>query len=240
MDKYFEKNEGINGYYIQKKIGEGRYGIAYLAINNNNEKCVVKQLKNEMIKKTGSNIIYEEKILKNLNSPYFPKFISSFNDGFRVGYLIEYIEGTPFYNFLLKNQYMLSRESIYKTCEKLLLLIETLQSYNIVHRDIRLPNVIIKNDGTLALIDFGLARFIDNNKYSKIEDYFYLGDFLIHLYYLSYDNDEYDELPWFDELDISLEEITFLKRLMGIERPFKTVSEIRKALYKLPLDFYDM
>ena len=33
------------------------------------------------------------------------------------------------------------------------------------------------------LIDFGLARYIDNEKYMKQEDYWYIGDFLIHYYF---------------------------------------------------------
>lgn len=236
MDKYFNKDDMVNGYSIVKIIGEGRYGIAYLAINDKNEKCVVKQLKNEMLEKTRNKIFYEEKILKTLDSPSFPKFISSFKDEYREGYIIEYIEGTPFFNFLSKNKYKLSKESIYTICEKLLNLVEILQSFNIVHRDIRLPNVILKENGSLALIDFGLARFVDNKKYSPFEDYFYIGDFLLHLYYLSYDENLNEEKPWYDELDLTLEEISFLKKLMGIEKPFKTISHIRKALTLLKSD----
>ena len=40
MDKYYKRNEIVNGYSIIKIIGEGRYGIAYLAINDKKQKCL--------------------------------------------------------------------------------------------------------------------------------------------------------------------------------------------------------
>ncbi len=47
-----------------------------------------------------------------------------------------------------------------------------LHDNNVVHQDIRLPNVIVKRNMELALIDFGLARFIDGREYVPQIDYF--------------------------------------------------------------------
>ena len=51
MDKYYSPNENIKEYYIVKTIGEGRYGIAYLAENNQKEKYVIKQFRNNVFHK---------------------------------------------------------------------------------------------------------------------------------------------------------------------------------------------
>ena len=42
MDKYFKKNSKVQGYTIIKLIGEGRYGIAYLAMNQSIAKLTLK------------------------------------------------------------------------------------------------------------------------------------------------------------------------------------------------------
>ena len=91
MDKYYKRNEIVNGYSIIKIIGEGRYGIAYLAINDKKQKCVIKQLKKNMLKETRKKLFYEEEILQSLDNPNFPRFLGKFKDKYREGYLLEYI-----------------------------------------------------------------------------------------------------------------------------------------------------
>ena len=230
MDKYFKPNDMVNGYRVIKIIGQGRYGIAYLAKNNQGEKCVIKQLKSKMLNVTRDKLFYEEDILKSLDSPRFPKFISRFNDGVREGYLLEYIDGRVYYDLISKYDYVFSRKEIYNTASQLLDLIEILQSSGIVHRDIRLPNVIIMKNSKLALIDFGLARYIDGY-YKEKMDYWYIGDFLIHLYYSSYEPVYAEERPWYMELNLTSQERTLLKRLMGLDRRFRSIDEIREQLY---------
>lgn len=233
MDKYFKKEAKVKGYTITKLIGEGRYGIAYLAINNKGEKCVIKQLKKKMLKETREKLFYEESILNELNDSRFPKFISKFNDKNREGYILEYIDGKVFEELLVKDKYSFSKNEIYEVANKLLDLVEILHNKNIVHRDIRLPNVIIKENNEIALIDFGLARYIDNKKYVRQEDYWYIGDFLIHLYYSSYKPISKEEKPWYEELGLSLEEDIFLKKMMGIEDEFKSIEEVREQLKRV-------
>lgn len=233
MDKYYKKKDVVNGYSILKAIGEGRYGIVYLAINEKDERCVIKQLKNDMIKETREKLFYEEQILKSLNYPEFPKFISNFKDKYREGYILEYVEGKVFEDILTIDGYKFSKDEIYKIGAQLLELVDILHNNNIVHRDIRLPNVIVKENEELVLIDFGLARIIDNKKYVKQMDYWFIGDFLIHLYYSAYEEENSEEKPWYEELDLNLEEKTFLKKLMGIESSYENIEEIKVQLDKI-------
>ena len=232
MDRYYKKGEVVNGYSIIKEIGEGRYGIVYLAINDKNEKCVVKQLKLDMLEVTRENLFYEERILTELNDSKFPKFISKFKDKYCEGYLLEYVEGIVFEDLLVEVGHEFSKKEIYQVADKLLDLVDILHSRNIVHRDIRLPNIIIKENKEFTLIDFGLARYIDENHEKEI-DYWYLGDFLLLLYYSSYIETDNEERPWYEELDLNDEEKIFIKRLMGLEKSYTSIEEIRNQLNKI-------
>ncbi len=233
MDKYFKKNSKVQGYTIIKLIGEGRYGIAYLAMNDKGDKCVIKQLKKKMLKETRKKLFYEENILNKLDDPKFPKFISKFKDKYREGYILEYIEGRVFEDLITKDRHVFSKSEIYEIADKLFDLVEVLHNQNIVHRDIRLPNVIIKDNQDLVLIDFGLARYVDNKKCMKQEDYWYIGDFLIHLYYSSYKPSSNEEKPWYEELDLNEEESIFLKKLMGVEEEYENIEQVREQLEKV-------
>lgn len=235
MDKYFNNGEVLDNYIIEKFLGEGRYGIAYLGVNDKGEKCVIKQLKVDELENTRKKLFYEEKILRNLDNYYgFPKFISRFKDEYKEGYILEYMEGNTFHQILSKTHYEFTKSDIYEIADKLLDLIEELHNENIVHRDIRVTNVIINQNKELFLIDFGLARFIDNKRYTKQIDYWFFSDFLIHLYYSSYvDVDSEEEKPWYDELDLIEEERHFLKKLFGLDGEYNNLEEIRKDLEEL-------
>lgn len=233
MDRYYKPKDIINRCSIIKIIGEGRYGIVYLAKNKQGEKVVIKQLKKDMLKRTRKKLFYEQKILEQLNSSKFPKFISKFKNKWSEGYILEYIEGSVFEDILARDEYEFSKDEIYKICDELLDIVDILYESNIVHRDIRLPNVILKKNNELALIDFGLARFIDEEEYVKEIDYWFIGDFLIHLYYSSYIPTGSEERPWFEELDLNDEEKILLKRLMSIDKSYKSTKEIREQLNKI-------
>lgn len=233
-DRYYRKDDVIDNYTIRKLIGEGRYGIVYLAVDGQNKKYVVKQLKTKMMKKSKNKLFYEEMILKKLHHPCFPQFISNFKDGTREGYILEYMEGKVFEDILEKGHEFQPNE-IYEICGQLLDIVEILHSYGIVHRDIRPPNVIRKNDKELSLIDFGLARIMKADYHTKESDYWYMGDFLIHLYYSTYQKVSRIDKPWFKELDLDIEEKVLLKRLMGIEKPYESINEIRQQLDKIKM-----
>ena len=240
MDKYYESGEQINGYSILSRIGEGRYGIVYLAEDSNLKKCIIKQLKEEMLKTTKEKLFYELEILKSLNDAKFPAFIEKLETKDIQAYVLEYISGTVFEDLLLDEAYSFSRVQIFKIATQLLEIISILQENNIVHRDIRPPNVILKANGNIVLIDFGLARYIDDKKYTKEVDYWYMADFLIHLYYTSYFQDlGLEEKPWYEELDITEQEKNFLKKLMGINDSYISTQEIEKDLYKMKNANYD-
>lgn len=70
----------------------------------------------------------------------------------------EYVEGTPLDEFFLTHHVL--EEEIIAIAIKLAKAMEILHTSNpvIVHRDIKPQNVIIKEDGSVALIDFGISR----------------------------------------------------------------------------------
>lgn len=234
MDKYYRSGERVKGEYtIINEIGEGRYGIAYLAEDDNKENVVVKQLKKDMLKETRKKLFYEKKILQSLDYPGFPNFIGKFKDRYREGYILEYIEGRDFEDLVVKDRIRFTKEDIYRIAGQLLDLIEILHDNSIVHRDIRLPNVIVKRNMELALIDFGLARFIDSKEHVPQIDYWYFGDFLIHLYYTNYESTNDEDKAWYEELDLSTNEEIFLKKLMGIEEEYDNIQQIKEQLRKI-------
>lgn len=241
-DELYLINEQVGGYTVKKFLGEGRYGIVYLGQNEKNEQVVIKQLKNNMLRKAKDRIHYEQDTLKKLGKigdERFPKYLGKFHDNNRQGYILEYKAGKTFEQIIYEEKYVFSKEEIYEIAFQLIDIIKLLYDNQIIHKDIRVANVIFHPIKGISLIDFGLARYITDEKYNADEDYWYLADFLIHLYYTAYKKRNKISRPWYRELDLTKEERQFLKKLMGIDGKYENIYQIENDLENIRINYIE-
>lgn len=229
-DKLFSPLDKIGGYTIVRKIGEGRYGICYL-IEEGQKKYLLKQLKRGILKKVGVKAGFEEKILMKLQCVSIPRFIERIETKDFYGYVLEYKDGKIFEDIIYSEKYAFTRAEIFQVGAQLIDIIKYLHFQGVVHRDIRVPNTIY-DGGKVYLVDFGLARWIDDCKYKADIDFAYLGDFLLHLYYSFFEIKTKKKLPWYKELDLSVNEMKFFKKLMGIEKRYLNINEVENDFLK--------
>lgn len=216
----------VGRYTIETSIGEGRYGLCFLARSNLGEKVAIKKFKSSLFKKNSEKNAYEAVILSKLNDKRIPEFLGVINEKGFYGFVLEFKNGITVKNMLFKYKHIFSHEEFFNIGFKLIRIIKYLHENGVVHRDIRIPNVLIHND-EVYLIDFGLARWADNNQYPHNLDFSYLGDFLLYLLYSSFETKEKSEkLPWYKELSLTREQNSFLKKLLGLEQAYGNINEI--------------
>lgn len=229
-DRIYKPSEQIDEYSIEETIGEGRFGICY-RVSCDERSYILKQLKRGMLNKAGTKDKYEKEILQNLQHDSIPRFIEKIEREDFYGYVLEFKEGRTFEDLIDFDKRVFEREEIYRVGSQLVGILKYLHSKRIVHRDIRTPNTLY--DGQkVNLVDFGLARWINNKKYKADMDFAFLGDFLLHLYYSSFEFKGGKKLPWYNELELNLKELHFLKRLMGVEQRYKSISEVEDGFYE--------
>lgn len=233
-DTVYSPNQQLDGYTVLKVIGEGRYGICYLVFKDNKH-FILKQLKRRILEKTRQKINFEAEILSVTQHESIPKFIKKVENKDFFGYILEFKAGKTFEEIIFEDNYIFKRKEIYSIAIKLINILKYLHGINAVHRDIRVPNILY-NNGNLYLLDFGLARWVDNKKYTADVDFSYIGDFLLHLYYTSFETKSIIGKPWYKELDLSAKESLFLKRLMGINKRYANIIEVEEDLLSLSID----
>ncbi len=230
-DIKYSAGQYLEGFKIVNRIGEGRYGTCYLITDDKNL-YILKQLKKRLYQENLLKAHYEEDILKALKHDAIPGFVMKIENKQFVGYVLEYKQGITFEAMIFKQKRIFTRSEIYGTGKQLIRILSYLHGKGVVHRDIRVPNTLL--DGThIYLVDFGLARWIDDRKYKADIDFSYFGDFLIYLYYTSYLDKTKKSKPWYEELTLGGKELVFLKKLMGIEKRYKSIAEVE-------IDFEDI
>lgn len=225
-DSIYKTFDQVQNYRILKFLGEGRFGICY-QVSRGNKTYILKQLKRGMLRKVGEKVGFEEEILRTLKHDSIPWFIEKIEANDFSGYVLQFKEGRTFEDIIYLDKYAFSREEIFKVGKQLIEILKYLHSKGIVHRDIRVPNTLY--DGQkVSLVDFGLSRWINNKKYKADMDFAFLGDFLLHLYYSSYNYQGGKKRPWYEELELNENERLLLKRLLGISERYSNILDLEK------------
>ncbi|MFD2170367.1 serine/threonine protein kinase [Tumebacillus lipolyticus] len=253
VDRPFAERTVIKGRYrVEAVLGMGSYGITYLCEDSHSgQRCVLKQVRpSKLGSKKGRPVYeYEISVLQALDHPQIPKLLESFADRGQLFLAMEYKEGKTWEDLIFEEGYTISEREALQVILDLLGIVEYVHQHGLVHRDVRIPNVIIK-DGTMHLIDFGLARYLGDSatyieesldaylleKQIKREvafrsDYFGLGHFLLFLLYTSFQPaDEAEELPWEEELDLTPKTRQLIRRMIQMDEPYESADALRADL----------
>jgi serine/threonine protein kinase len=220
------RGQQIGNYKIIQCIGEGRYGICFLAEDHRGRRLILKKLKLGFFNRNSPKNTSEIKILSELCHPGIPKLFGIVNEKGFYGPVLELKCGDTVEYMLFKQKHRFSNSEIFNTGKQLIEIIKYLHEKGIVHRDIRIPNVLV-NGGMVSLVDFGLARWEDRKRYTRDIDFSYLGDFLLYLLYSAYQKKKHQKnRPWYEELSLSPAQQAFLKRLLKLAAPYGNIDEI--------------
>lgn len=218
----------VGGYTIEKTLGEGRYGMCFLARSDEGGMVVLKKFKSRIHAKNADRNAHEAVMLSRLRDERIPELLGVINEKGFYAFVIEWKPGFTLSDLLFKQKHRFTEQEICSIGTKLIGIVKHLHHNGIVHRDIRIPNVIIEVD-RVYLVDFGLARFADSDRYRYDLDYSYLGDLLLYLIYSSFEKQGRKKLPWYEELSMEEGQKTFLKRLLGLQEVYKSIDEIEQG-----------
>ena len=98
----------------------------------------------------------EEQIGGELDHPSILKFFPVKNKS-RMYLVMEYLEGTTLFH-LLRERRMLPEEEALGIASRICEPLQYLHGHGILHRDLKPENIMLCRDGTMRLMDFGIAR----------------------------------------------------------------------------------
>ena len=167
-DEHAGVDEQIGPWRLIKKLGEGGMGIVYLAERADGsyrQKAALKLLRKmyryeEVKSSTIHRFQQERQILAQLDHPNIARLYDGGHTGDGLPWLaMEYVDGIPItqwcrqHNCSLKQRLHLFK----KICEA----IRYAHNNLIVHRDLKPENILVTGDGRVKILDFGIAKLLD-------------------------------------------------------------------------------
>lgn len=160
MDKYIGKR--LDGRYeIHELLGQGGMAYVYRAYDRiENRWVAIKILKEELSDNSDflRRFRNESKAIAVLSHPSIVKVYDvSFGD--RIQYIVmEYVDGITLKQYIEQQGELKWREALYFTVQ-ILQALQHAHERGIIHRDIKPQNIMVLEDGSIKVMDFGIARF---------------------------------------------------------------------------------
>lgn len=165
------KIQGVSVIFVlDKKIEEGGSGSVWMASNQGNPALVVaikiiSRPKDGISRVLCDNFVTTEIVISNqvtqLIQPDTP-FVEFFGHSHDYDYhylVFEFIRGEDLFNHVLNDNYLTTRteSTIIGIMLPIVRFCMVLHKNNILHRDFKLANILLGDDGQVRLIDFGVA-----------------------------------------------------------------------------------
>ena len=172
IKQYYQENQkypstNLNFYLYGRLIGQGAFGKVNIGLNILAGRVVaIKSFNKKELDKNGDNmkkILYETDLMKKMNHPNITKILEVFEDEDYILITMEYINGGNLFSFVKKRR-KLSEKTAKFLFKQIILGIQHIHSHKIVHRDIKLENILIDLNNNIKICDFGIGKILTYNK----------------------------------------------------------------------------
>jgi serine/threonine protein kinase len=150
----------VGSYLIEKKIGAGGMGTVYLAHHaDSGNEVAVKVLPASLAREEGFIIRFEREIeaLGKLSHPNIVAFLEAGEDDGLHYYAMEYVDGETLTNRIRRESRIPWRDVIDISLQ-ICLALKAAHDSGVIHRDLKPSNILVQEDGTVKLSDFGVAH----------------------------------------------------------------------------------
>ena len=146
-------------YDIREQIGEGGMGVVYLARDSQLHRDVAIKILRPEVAGDAERVMRfkaEARAASALNHPNIITIYEILEEDDQVLIAYEYVKGTTLREKISRNQ--LSYADSIKIFRQMADAIAAAHELGIIHRDIKPENIMIRHDGYVKILDFGLAK----------------------------------------------------------------------------------
>ncbi len=151
-------------YEILKEIGRGGMSVVYLANDTRlNRNWAVKEVRKKGNGKNDeviiNSLLAEANMVKRLDHPALPRIVDIIDNGETIYIVMDFIEGEPL-SKILGDCGPQPEEKVIGWAMQICDVLSYLHSQKppVIYRDMKPANIMLKPNGNISIIDFGIAR----------------------------------------------------------------------------------
>jgi len=161
--------EKIGKYRIDSMLGKGGMGVVYLGRDSGLDRQVAvktlyqmaEDVPSEEAKQLIQRFIREARSIAKLNHPSIVTIYNVGKQGGKYFIAMEYVEGKAL-SWIIKTDKNLALEEKLKIVVQICQGLKAIHDQGLIHRDIKPSNIMVKEDGAVKIMDFGLVHTEDS------------------------------------------------------------------------------
>ncbi|XP_054709266.1 uncharacterized protein LOC129218972 [Uloborus diversus] len=153
-------------FLVLRKLGQGTYGKVQLALNKEtNQEVAIKTIKKAKIENDEDmlRIRREIHIMTSIRHPHIIHIYEVFETKQKIVLVMQYASGGELYDYLGCHE-KLPEDEARRVFRQISSAIYYCHKNQICHRDLKLENILLDQEGNAQIADFGLSNIFDENR----------------------------------------------------------------------------
>ncbi|XP_015740520.1 NUAK family SNF1-like kinase 2 isoform X2 [Coturnix japonica] len=166
VKRHHHKHNLKHRYEFLETLGKGTYGKVKKARERSGKLVAIKSIRKDRIKDEQDliHIRREIEIMSSLNHPHIISVHEVFENSSKIVIVMEYASKGDLYDYISERQ-RLSEQEARHFFRQVVSAIYYCHKNGIVHRDLKLENILLDANGNIKIADFGLSNVYQQDKF---------------------------------------------------------------------------
>ncbi|KAK2821123.1 hypothetical protein Q7C36_020466 [Tachysurus vachellii] len=165
VKRHHHKHNLKHRYDFLETLGKGTYGKVKKAVDRTGKLVAIKSIRKENIKDEQDliHIRREIEIMSSLNHPYIITIYEVFENKDKIVIVMEYASKGDLFDYICERH--ISEREARHTFRQIVSAVHYCHQNGIVHRDLKLENILLDANGDVKIADFGLSNLYRRDEY---------------------------------------------------------------------------
>lgn len=166
VKRHHHKHNLRHRYEFLETLGKGTYGKVKKARESSGRLVAIKSIRKDKIKDEQDlmHIRREIEIMSSLNHPHIIAIHEVFENSSKIVIVMEYASRGDLYDYISQRQRLSERDARH-FFRQIVSAVHYCHQNGVVHRDLKLENILLDANGNVKIADFGLSNLYHQGKF---------------------------------------------------------------------------